>query len=238
MESNGWIKLHRKFLTWEWYGKSEMVHLFIHLLLSANHEDGKWRGVDIKRGQLVTGLHSLSKGTGLSIQTIRTSLKNLQKTGEINKRSNNQYSVITVCNYDSYNNTEMISNKQASKRLTSNQQATNNKQEYKNNKKYIYNAFYDSEIEKSENNPDYIKFVKVLFGNNSIGMPLESVLKMPQQMTFEQFKKLMYFKSKYRFNVSPILESMENNKKLSARKNVWFTFQTYMNNAHPETKNK
>ena len=35
----GWVKLHRKFLEWEWYDKSETVHLFLHCLLKANHKD-------------------------------------------------------------------------------------------------------------------------------------------------------------------------------------------------------
>jgi len=134
----GWIKLHRKFLTWEWYDKSEMVHLFIHLLISANHEDGKWRGVEVKRGQVITGINSLSNDTGLSKQSIRTCLKNLQKTGEINKQSNNRFTLITICNYDSYNKNDNTPNKPHNKRVTSKQQATNNptnnKQEYKNEK--------------------------------------------------------------------------------------------------------
>lgn len=130
----GWTKLHRRFLKWEWYDKSEMVHLFIHLLLSANHEDGKWRGIPVKRGQLITGLNTLKKETGISIQTLRTCLTRLQKTGEIGKQSNNKLTVITITNYESYQTDERKPNKQPNKLLTSNQQATNNKQELKNKK--------------------------------------------------------------------------------------------------------
>jgi len=35
----GWLKLHRKFKEWEWYQDSKMVHLFIHLLVTANHQN-------------------------------------------------------------------------------------------------------------------------------------------------------------------------------------------------------
>jgi hypothetical protein len=127
-----WIKLYRKFSEWEWFNISEMVHLYIHLLLSANTKDGKWRGVDIKRGQLLTGLHSLNESTGISIQTIRTCLKRLKETGEINMQTNNQFRLITILKYDSYQDDKRSTNKQPNKRSTSDQQATNNKQEYKN----------------------------------------------------------------------------------------------------------
>lgn len=132
--SEGWIKLHRKFKDWEWFNNSEMVHLFIYLLLNANHEDGKWRGIDIKRGQILTGLHTLNEHTKISIQKLRTCLSKLEKTGEINKQTTNKYSIITIINYDSYQGYQQTNNKQPNKQLTNNQQATNNKQEYKNDK--------------------------------------------------------------------------------------------------------
>lgn len=55
----GWIKLHRTLLKWEWYHDSKMVHLLVHLILKANHEDKRWRGIVIKRGQLATSQYHL-----------------------------------------------------------------------------------------------------------------------------------------------------------------------------------
>lgn len=100
--SEGWIKLHRKFLNWEWWQDHNTARLFMTLLLLANHEDNKWRGVTILRGQLVTGLHSLSETSGLSIQSIRTSLAKLKSTNEITIKPTNQFSIITICNYNTY----------------------------------------------------------------------------------------------------------------------------------------
>ena len=99
---DGWVKLHRKFLEWEWYGVPNMVTVWIHLLLSANWEDKNWHGMTIGRGQLVCSLASLAEETGLSVQQIRTSLSNLQKTKEINKQTTNKYTIITICNFDRY----------------------------------------------------------------------------------------------------------------------------------------
>ena len=50
-ENQGWIKLHRKFLKWEWYDDINTSRFFLHCLFRANHKDKKWRGTMIKRGQ-------------------------------------------------------------------------------------------------------------------------------------------------------------------------------------------
>lgn len=56
----GWIKTYRQLTEWEWYGDSQMVHLLIHLILMANHIDQNWRGITIKRGQLLTSRSKLT----------------------------------------------------------------------------------------------------------------------------------------------------------------------------------
>ncbi len=112
-----------------------MVHLFIHLLIHANSEPEKWHGIDIKRGQLITGLYRLSEATGISMQTVRTCINRLKSTNELTIKSTNKYSIITICNYDQYQDVKYIDNKQnnkeTNKRTTNEQQTTNNKQEYK-----------------------------------------------------------------------------------------------------------
>lgn len=137
---DGWIKIHRKLLEWEWFGNSMMVHLFVYFLLKANRVDKKWNGIEVKRGQLITGINSLNKDTGISVQSLRTCIKRLKSTGEITIKSTNKNSIITICNYDDYQLEETTTNKQinkqTNKQLTNNQQTTNNKQEYKEIKEY------------------------------------------------------------------------------------------------------
>lgn len=116
-----WIKLYRKFDEWEWFNISEMVHLFIYLLLNANNSDSEWHGIEIKRGQLITGRKTLNLKTGISEQTLRTCLRRLKSTKEITIKSTNKYSIITICKYNNYQPKEKITNQQ----LTSNQPATN-----------------------------------------------------------------------------------------------------------------
>jgi len=132
---SGWIKLHRKFVDWEWFYKSEMVHIFLFLLLSANHKGAKWQGIEIKRGQLITGLKKLNKKTGISLQKIRTCLKKLENTNEIIVKSTNKFSIITICKYDSYQIEQQTTNKQlTNKQQTTNKQLTTNKKKKKKKK--------------------------------------------------------------------------------------------------------
>jgi len=82
-------------------------------------------------------------------------------------------------------------------------------------KEYIYNEFYDLEIEKSKNNEEYIKFVKVLFGENNLKQPLRNVLKLKNQLTFAQFPLVMQKKREYNCTITSILENMENKPTLT-----------------------
>ncbi len=126
----GWIKLHRQMIKWEWYDHIPTKVLFLHLLLKANHKDNTWRGIEVKRGQVITGRKNLSKETGLSERQVRTAMKNLRATGEIKQKASSHFTSITICNYDSYQAGEEKSDQQAtSKRPASDQQATTNKNE-------------------------------------------------------------------------------------------------------------
>lgn len=107
-----WVKLHDKFLEWEWHDKPEMVALWLHLLLFANWKDRRGHGIVVRRGQLVTSLNSLNEATGISLRSIRTCLERLKNTGEIEEKTTNKFRIITICNYDSYQDKETFNDKQ------------------------------------------------------------------------------------------------------------------------------
>jgi DNA-binding transcriptional MerR regulator len=157
---SGWIKIHRKFLDWEWFNKSEAVHLFLYMVIKANHKDNKWQGNDVKRGQFISSLGNISSATGITIQQIRTILKKLEKTNEIVVKSTSQFTIVTICKYECYQD----ENEDTNKRITNNQQTTNkqsttNKNE-KNNKENIYREFQHLFITEDE--------VKKLLEKNTI----------------------------------------------------------------------
>lgn len=119
---NGYIKLLRKFLNWEWYTNQNTKDLFIHCLLKANWEDKKFEGMIIKRGSFITSLDKLSNELGFSISQLRTALRHLISTNDLAIKTTNKYRVITVINYDTY----QVVDKQNDNQLANNSQANDN----------------------------------------------------------------------------------------------------------------
>lgn len=119
--TDGWICLHRGLLDWEWYDDHNATRLFIHCLLKANHKDNKWQGVVVKKGSFITSLDKLQIELKMTKQQIRTSLKKLESTKEITRKSTNKFTSITVDNWEKYQDKKQVSNKQIT-----NEQQTNN----------------------------------------------------------------------------------------------------------------
>ena len=131
--------MYRSFLDWEWYPDTNCVRLALHFILKANYRAKKWKGLIIDRGQLVTSRGQLSEETGLSEMQIRTAIDKLDNCGFITKSGTRKYTIITVCNYDLYqqaqdgfdNGSQPTDSQQiTSKQPTDNQQITTTK-EYK-----------------------------------------------------------------------------------------------------------
>ena len=97
-----WNKLHSKLMNWEWYQDHKTKSLFIHCLLKANWQDGKYKGIDIPRGSFVTGRKKLSQELGMSEQEIRTCLKKLEKSENLTINATKQFSIISIKNYNEY----------------------------------------------------------------------------------------------------------------------------------------
>ena len=152
---NGFIKIHRKLIDWEWYQDSNVVRVFLHLLLKANHKDQKWQGIAVKRGQHITSYQHLAHGIGdLSIHQVRTALDKLKMTGEVTSESTSLFTVITIRNYDEYQSND----KQSDKRMASEWQASGKRVATNKNDKN----------DKNENNDKNIPSIKIEEGMKSI----------------------------------------------------------------------
>lgn len=131
--TGGFIQLHRKIVEWEWYANTNTFRVFLHCLLMANFTDGRFEGVEVKRGQFVTSLPNLAKQTLLSIQQVRTALDHLKLTGEITDKAYAKFRVITVVKYDMYQQDNRQNNSQSTGyQQASNRQSTGNQQQYNN----------------------------------------------------------------------------------------------------------
>lgn len=157
--SFGFIAIHRKMVDWEWYCDLNTKSLFIHLLLKANYKRKRWQGNRIDRGQLVTSIKSLSSETGISEQSVRTSLNKLKSTGEITTKSTNRFTIVTVCNYETYQSQSCETNNPSNDQSTINQQSTNKQltttnKENKENKETRYDGLGENEVSTSSESPD------------------------------------------------------------------------------------
>ena len=56
---NGWIKIHRKILEWEWFDDHNTFRLFMYLMMTCNFKPTKWRGVNLEIGLRVSPTRSL-----------------------------------------------------------------------------------------------------------------------------------------------------------------------------------
>lgn len=117
----GWVKIHRKIVTWRWASSSNHMALFMQILLRANFKETKWRKEVILPGQLLTGSNQLSEWTGLTRSQVRRALKDLVDSGEVTIKTTNKYSIVSIAKWDSY---QLPDHQATNKRPTNDQQVT------------------------------------------------------------------------------------------------------------------
>lgn len=132
----GWIKIHRKFLDWEWYTDGHTMRVFIHLLLTASTKDKKWRGHTVPKGSVVIGRKKLAEKLKIGEQSVRTALKHLELTNEVTIKKTTQFSMITMVNWEEYQGANHPANQQltidqptGNQRLTTSKESKESKEE-------------------------------------------------------------------------------------------------------------
>jgi hypothetical protein len=131
-EQSTYIKIDRNIMRWRWFKNKNTLIVFLWLLLNANVTDHEFEHTIIHRGEVATSLATIGKSTTLTIQEVRTAILHLKSTGEITSRSCNRYQVISIVNYNSYQDVPQA--KQQRKQQAINKQSTGNQQQYKNDK--------------------------------------------------------------------------------------------------------
>lgn len=153
----GWIALHRRLLDWEWFTDHPVLVVFLFCLLRANHKPSQWRGIDIQRGELITSHETIANSTGLTVQRVRTAISKLKSTNEVTTKPTNKFTVISITNFEKYQD----SNRQDNEQLTINQQSTNIQSTTDNNDNNINNKnkdyAFDGAVVKL-NQADYERF--------------------------------------------------------------------------------
>ena len=127
---SGWIKIYRE-ITQHWiFQDAEKFKWWIDLLIMASHEDYKTLVKDelltLKRGQLKVSLSFLAQRWGRSKEKVLSFLRLLESDCMIERSSDRKSTIITICNYDSYQ--EVVEQSPTATRPLSDRNAT----EYKN----------------------------------------------------------------------------------------------------------
>ena len=151
-----YIKLDRKITEWEWFTDGNTLKLWIYLLVHAQYHDGNYKGIEIKRGQLVTGRKKLANELDMTESQIRNSLSKLITTNEITIKATNRFSLITIVKYGFYQGDDDDSNQQNNQQNSqqiankppTNRHNTRNKESKKGKNKYNSDSLpiYDTSV--------------------------------------------------------------------------------------------
>ena len=99
---NSWIKLPRMFMNWQWYQNTNMVHLYLYLLLNANIENKLYFGISIQRGECLVSLSTLSRDTGISRDSVKRYLKKLKDTKDVSYKKLSKGRIIVLLDFDKF----------------------------------------------------------------------------------------------------------------------------------------
>lgn len=105
--SMGFVYLHRQFMDSKLYKDSQAVHLWLHLILKANHADTAVMTdigeMMVFRGQMITGRPTLVMETFIPDNKVRSLLRAFESKGMIKIESKERkFSLITICKYDDF----------------------------------------------------------------------------------------------------------------------------------------
>lgn len=131
---DGYIKLYRSLLDWEWFDDEKTLKVWLYILLMARFSDQKYKGTEVPRGSFVTTIKDMSKKLNMSERSVRTAINHLKSTNELTSKTTNKYTLISVVKYQEFQGDEgcydISSDKQSDKQndKQSDKQVTNNRQ--------------------------------------------------------------------------------------------------------------
>lgn len=220
----GSIRLYRRILDSQVFAHQTALKIWVWCLCKASFKERfislkVGRGnttVKITPGQFIFGRFTAEDELGIDGSTI---YKWMQKFASddfdmISIESNNQYSIITINNWDSYQVDDKP--KRTTKEQLRNICVTSEEHlcNTNNNVNNVYNEYYSAEILKSKNNSDYITFVKFLFGENGVERPFKKLLAMDDQIGYKQFLELKRISEEHHTKILDTVRQLENyNKK-------------------------
>jgi len=120
--NEGWIALHRKIYNSNDFNNQLEVAIFLYLVAMASHKPiqvvYRKKKLTLKRGEVSIAYRDLAKKFNLSMQNIKTIIKNLKNSGNINQTLTKNLSIYTIVKYSKYQDIETATNQKLTNRTT------------------------------------------------------------------------------------------------------------------------
>ena len=122
--NDGWIALHRKIYNSSDFNNQLEVAVFLYLVAMASHKPVqvvyRKKKLTLKRGEISIAYRDLAKKFNLSMQNIKTIIKNLKNSGNINQTLTKNLSIYSIVKYRKYQDLEATPNQKLTNRTTTN----------------------------------------------------------------------------------------------------------------------
>lgn len=242
----GWIKIHRKILENPIICKdSDYLAVWIYLLLNATHREipalFKGKKIILQKGQLITGRKSMANQLKISESKIYRIINDFKSEHQIEQQTSNKNSVITILNWNKYQQIEQQNEQQMNNKRTTDEQQVNTNKNVKNVKNERITAVGDSCVDGLQEIID--------FYNNNIGaitpygtdiladylqeMPKELIILAMKKSVEANIRTIQYIKGilnnwkKKGINTLVEAEQENNNKKSFNQENAKKGYQNY-----------
>lgn len=170
----GWIKIHRKI----WDNpiiRKDNTHFLVwmYLLLHATHKEYDVifnnQRITLKQGQLLVGRRSIAVELGVSESKIQRILKLFESEQQIEQQTTPQNRLISILNWDKYQNSEQPFEQQVNNNRTTSEQQVNTNKNIKNNNNI-------KNLEKEKYKKEKVTFDDI-FSANNFSAELENTLR-------------------------------------------------------------
>jgi hypothetical protein len=147
-ENGNWIKLYRKVISNPVFQDARLFQIFVYCLCRANYKERKilFNGEEITLcpGEFISGRREASKDLKLKGIMWDRKLHVLEKLGILNRKVNNQFSVISIINWEAYQCTQTQDEQVNEHRMNNGRTTDEHRQERKERKEYIYTPDFEA----------------------------------------------------------------------------------------------
>ena len=152
--NRGYVKVYRKALKNGWLNNHKLWSVWTYCLMKATHKKTKTmiglRVIYLEPGQFVFGLKVASKDLDIPKTTVYRILKFLSSEGNISIKSENKFSIITIINWDAYQDTQNQNGKQVENKWKTSGNIQECKAQKNKDKEKIYGEFKNVKLTEKE----------------------------------------------------------------------------------------